>query len=196
MDDLTFNEADCLAQVREGDEMAARRLVEHLYPFVIRIVRRHLPRRGSEEELMQDIFIKMFAKLDRFRGEVALEHWVSRIAVNHCLNAIRAQKNRPEWRMGDLSLEQAQAIETLTASPTGDHHPTQAMAAREIVELLLEGLSPEDRIVIRMLEMEDRSTEEIARATGWSLTKVRIRAFRARKKLNQRFHRLKKARQL
>src|SRR4029077_14818410 len=101
--DLDLDVADCLARVRGQDQDAARSLVEYLYPMVIRIVRANLPRRAAEEDLAQDIFVKMFQKLDQFRGDVPFDHWVSRIAVNHCLNAIRAQKNRPEWRMADLS---------------------------------------------------------------------------------------------
>jgi hypothetical protein len=95
--DLGLNVADCLARVRNQDQDAACSLVEYLYPTVIRIVRGNLPRRAAEEDLAQDIFVKMFEKLDQFQGKVPFEHWVSRIAVNHCLNAIRAQKVRPEW---------------------------------------------------------------------------------------------------
>ena len=128
--DLELDVADCLARVRGQDQDAARSLVEYLYPMVTRIVRANLPRRGAEEELAQDIFVKMFQKLDQFRGEVPFEHWVSRIAVNHCLNAIRAQKNRPEWRMADLSEDQAAALEAATADHTHNPDPALLMGAR------------------------------------------------------------------
>lgn len=193
MDQVAFNAADCLARVRQGDEIAARDLVEHLYPFVIRIVRNHLPRRGSEEELAQDIFVRMFSRLHQYRGEVAIEHWVSRIAVNHCLNAIRARKVRPEWRMGDLSEEHELVAQATVAATTGDPHPAEAMAARELVDLLLECLLPQDQALIRMLELEDRPVEEIATILGWSVAQTRVRAFRARQKLNRHFERLRKA---
>ena len=189
--DLELDVADCLARVRGQDQDAARSLVEYLYPMVTRIVRANLPRRGAEEELAQDIFVKMFQKLDQFRGEVPFEHWVSRIAVNHCLNAIRAQKHRPEWRMADLSEDQAAALEAATADHTHNPDPALLMGARELVDLLLEALSPEDRLVIRMLEMEDLSVEEVRQRTGWSATLVRVRAFRARARLNKQFRKLK-----
>ena len=101
-----------------------RCLVEYLYPTVIRIVRRHLPRRAAEEHLAQDIFVKMFAKLDQYRGEVPLEHWVSRIAVNHCLNALRAQKARPESRMADLSEDQMAALDAVTTATIEEPNPS------------------------------------------------------------------------
>src|SRR5579862_6683215 len=108
---LDFDVDDCLARVRLRDQEAARSLVEYLYPLVSGIVRRKLPRGAAEEDLMQEIFLKMFEKLDQYRGEVPLNHWVSRIAVNRCLNAIRSQRSRPEWRMADLSEDQQEALE-------------------------------------------------------------------------------------
>ena len=188
---LDLDVADCLARVRGQDQDAARSLVEYLYPTVIRIVRANLPRLAAQEELAQDIFVKMFQKLDQFRGDVPLEHWVSRIAVNHCLNAIRAQKSRPEWRMADLSEDQAAALEAATADHTHDPDPAVLMGARELVEKLLESLNQEDRLLIRMLEIEDLSVDEVRQRTGWSATLIRVRAFRARRKLNKRFRTLR-----
>lgn len=189
---LDLDVADCLARVRNQDQDAARSLVKYLYPRVIQIVRGNLPRRAAEEDLAQEIFAKMFSKLQQFEAEVPLEHWVSRIAVNHCLNAIRAQKSRPEWRMADLTEEQAEALEAATTAEAEEPHPAHLMGARELVELLLESLSPKDRMVIRMLEMEERSVNEVSELTGWSAAVIRVRAFRARRRLNKRFAQLRK----
>lgn len=190
--DLDLDVADCLARVRRQDQDAARSLVEYLYPAVIRIVRANLPRRAAEEDLAQDIFVKMFEKLDQFQGEVPLEHWVSRIAVNHCLNAIRAQKTRPEWRMADLSEEQAAALEAVTNAAAQDPPASHLIGARELLEKLLEALSPQDRLLIRMLEIDELSVEEVRRVTGWSATYIRVRAFRPRRRLNKQFRNLRK----
>ncbi len=183
--------ADCLARVRQHDQEAARQLVDLLYPLVIRIVRSNLPRRASEEDLAQDIFTRVFQHLDQFQGEAPIEHWVSRIAVNHCLNAIRAQKTRPEWRMSDLSEEQAHILEGFSGV-SEDSEPSRRLRSEELVEFLLESLEPEDRLVLRMLEIEDRSVEEIRLVTGWSSAMVRVRAFRARQRLNRRFGQLRR----
>jgi len=190
--DLDLDVADCLARVRRQEQDAARLLVEYLYPTVIRIVRANLPRRAAEEDLAQDVFVKMFEKLEQFRGEVPLEHWVSRIAVNHCLNALRAQKARPEWRMADLSEEQAEALEAVTCAGEQDPDPSHLIGARELVENLLQALSPADRLVIQMLEMDELSIDEVRQRTGWSSAYIRVRAFRARRKLNRRFANLRK----
>src|SRR5437763_8190863 len=92
------------AALRHDDE-AARELVRRLYPLIAKMVRSHRPRRTSEEDLCQMIFIKIFQKLSQFSGKVPLEHWVSRIAVNTCLNQIESEKVRPELRQADLSEE-------------------------------------------------------------------------------------------
>jgi len=188
MNDLDFNVADCLARVQMRDQDAARLLVEHLSPVVSSIVRRKLPRGAAEEDLIQEILSKAFQKLKQYRGDVPLKHWVSRIAVNHCLNAIRSQKARPEWRMADLPAEQEAALE---APSTGleQSHPGYAMGSRELVETILETLSPQDRVLIRMLELEEFSIADVRQATGWPAAYIRVRAFRARQKLNKRFGR-------
>src|SRR6202040_3983050 len=104
MDD---SDADALVQgALRHDDAAARELVRRLYPLVTKMVRSHRPHRTDEEDLCQMIFIKVFQKLSQFSGKVPLEHWVSRIAVNTCLNQIQWEKIRPELRHADLSVEE------------------------------------------------------------------------------------------
>ena len=191
MNDLEFVVADCVARVRLRDQEAARLLVENLSPLVTGIVRRKLPRGAAEEDLVQEIFLKVFEKLDQYRGEVPFMNWVSRIAVNHSLNAIRSQKARPEWRMADLPAEQETALEQ-GSMDTRQPQPGHAMASQELVDKILATLAPEDCVLIRMLDLEERSIAEVQQTTGWTAAYIRLRAFRARQKLNRRFGRFKK----
>jgi RNA polymerase sigma-70 factor (ECF subfamily) len=92
--------------------------------------------------------------------------------------------------MADLSEEQAAALELATVTPGHDPDPVQLIGARELVEILLAALSPEDRLLIRMLEIEELSVDEVQKRTGWSATLIRVRAFRARRKMNRRFRTL------
>src|SRR5271169_3238996 len=147
-DDQSFDLVGCLARVRSRDQVAARQLVEHLYPMVIRIVRAHLPRRVAEEDLAQEIFMKMFTRLEQYQGAVPFSHWVSRIAVTTCIDHLRAQKRRPEFRWADLSESEVQVLETMTAD-VSEPAPDQALAARELVQRLLGQLKPDDRMVIQ-----------------------------------------------
>lgn len=173
-----------IRRVLEGCEADAEALVERLYPLVIKIVRSHRPRRVLEEDLAQTIFATVFAKLHTFGGKAPLEHWVSRIAVNTCLNQLKFEKVRPELRWADLSEEEAAVVETLHRTDE-TLHPTQGLAARELVDKLLEGLKPRDRTLIHMLYLKDMSLAEVRQATGWSEPVIKVRAFRARRRLRK-----------
>ena len=176
------DDADWISRIQQGDEDAARDLFLRLYPTVISIVRGHRARRTLEEDLTQAVFAKVFAKLSQFSGLVPLEHWVSRIAVNTCINQLKHEKVRPELRMSDLSEEQ-EAVAQQLAVTEGDLPDSQATGARELVEELLSRLRPEERLVLTLLHLEERSAEEISRRTGWSISCVKVRAFRARAKM-------------
>src|ERR1700732_1613765 len=127
------------------DDDAARELVRRLYPLVAKIVRAHRPHRTDEEDLCQMIFIKVFQKLSQFSGKVPLEHWVSRIAVNTCLNQIEAEKARPELRYADLSEEEQAVVENLAISAR-ELAPDERLASRQLVEHLLGLLKPVERL--------------------------------------------------
>ena len=191
MADETFDLAACLERVRQRDQIAARELVEHLYPLVIRIVRSHLPRRVAEEDLAQEIFLKMFTRLDQYKGAVAFTHWVSRIAVTTCIDQLRAQKRRPEFRWADLSEQEAEVLDSVLTSES-DVAANDALAARELVAKLLGQLKPEDRLVLQLLDLEQRSVAEISEITGWNQSLVKVRAFRARGKLKKLFEELQR----
>jgi RNA polymerase sigma factor (sigma-70 family) len=189
MADDSFDLVGCLERVRRRDQVAARQLVEHLYPLVIRIVRSHLPRRVAEEDLAQDIFLKMFTRLEQYQGAVPFPHWVSRIAVTTCIDQLRAQKRRPEFRWADLSENEAQVLDNVLTDGR-DTVPGDALAAHELVHKLLDQLKPDDKLVIQLLDLDQKTIAEIRAQTGWNQTLVKVRAFRARRKLQKLFQEL------
>lgn len=176
------------AALRHDDE-AAGQLVRRLYPLVAKIVRSHRPRRTPEEDLCQMIFIRMFQRLDQFSGKVPIEHWVSRIAVNTCLNQIESEKVRPELRYADLTEEEEAVVENLSTS-VEELAPDKQFASRQLVEHLLDLLKPAERLVIDLLYLQGRSIEEIRKLTGWTAALVKVRAFRARRKMKAQLDRL------
>ncbi len=181
MDD---SDASALVQAAlQHDDEAARALVRKLYPLVAKIVRSHRPRRTAEEDLCQMIFIKVFQRLSQFSGNVPLEHWVSRIAVNTCLNQIESEKVRPELRHADLTVEEQAVIENLATST--ELAPDRRLASRQLVEHLLTALKPVERLAVDLLYLQGRSVEEIRKITGWSAALIKVRAFRARQKMKQ-----------
>jgi len=173
-----------VARVRQGDEAAACQLLEHLQPLVLKLVRAHLPRRTSEEDMVQAVFVKVFTRLSQFSGTVPLEHWVSRIAVNTCIHQISKERVRPEIRYADLSEEEEQVVQTL-ANSGEELSPAQTIASQELVTKLLGMLSAQDRLVITLMHLEGRTVEEVRQVTGWNKSVIKVRAFRARRKLRK-----------
>lgn len=186
-----------IAAVKRGDESAARRLVDALYPKVIRIVRNHLPSTMDEEDLAQDIFLKIFAKIDQFRGTQPFDHWVARIALNTCYDRLRQQKSRRVLSYGDFAREEAEFLQDLLA---GQQYQQQALAedrySLEILEKLLSTLKPAEQMILRLLDLEERSVQEICQLTGWGASRVKVTAFRARRKLSATFKRLQASQEL
>ena len=187
MDD--FDASALVHAALQHDDEAARALVRRLYPLVAKIVRAHRPRRTAEEDVCQMIFIKVFQRLTQFSGKVPLEHWVSRIAVNTCLNQIESERVRPELRHADLSVEEQAVVENLATS-SEELGPDQRFASRQLVEHLLTALKPVERLAVDLLYLQGRSVEEIRKITGWSAALIKVRAFRARQKMKQQLARI------
>ena len=175
--------ASAILRVSLGDEAAAREMVEALHPHIIRIVRSHLPRAADEQDLSQDIFMKIFAKLDRFRGDQPFPHWVARIAVNTCYDKLRQQRVRPEFRFADLSEQEALFVESTLTHATLEAAGTPGRDGSEVVEKLLATLNPVEQMVLRLLDLEQKSVKEISDLTGWTASKIKVAAMRARRKL-------------
>ena len=171
------------AWLESRDEDAARRLVEILHPQIFRIVQNHIPRGMDAEDLAQDIFVQFFRTLERYDPSRPLENWLSRLALNVCLNALRARARRPEWRWADLSAGEREILASLVNE--SEINPANAHDARELLLKLLDVLSPPERMILTLLHLEEKSVEEIKASTGWNATLIKVRAFRARGKLKK-----------
>lgn len=180
-----------IQRVRNSDDAAAAELVEQLYPTVIRIVRNHLPRRELEEDLAQEIFLKIFAKLHQYRADMPFEHWVSRVSVNTCIDHLRKQRNRPEYRWSDFSDEQQSILNNLAESNTQVTNPSP-QETRELLQRLMQTLKPNEKLIVQWMYLEEKSVSEICDLTGWKSSKIKVTAFRARKKLATAVKRLEK----
>ena len=106
-----------------------------------------------------------------------------RLAVRTCYDFLRAHHRNKETSFSELSEPETDWLERFAANPgdTGEH----ASAARQLIERILEQLSPAARLVITLLEIEERSVKEIAELTGWSVPLVKVRAFRARAEMRR-----------
>jgi RNA polymerase sigma-70 factor (ECF subfamily) len=179
-----------LPLVRAGDADAAETLVARLHPLVARIVQGHCPRRDEPADLVQDVFVKMFSRLEQFNGDAPFEHWVARLAHTTCLDALRRQRARPECRWSDLN----EAEQALLESLAGETAPADADlgAAAALLEKLLSTLPPDDAWLLRQIEVEERPLAELCAERGWNAVAGRVRLFRARRRLTAAWKALEK----
>jgi RNA polymerase sigma factor (sigma-70 family) len=173
------NVAACLSKVRKGNQEAARELVEYLQPMVAKIVGARCPWKAADEDLIQEVYKKVFLKLKQYKREVPFHHWVSRIAVSTCIDALRYQRRRPEYRWADLSETEAENIQSNLCDESIKNTPTDF----EFVRDLICKLKRDDQIAIRLFYLEQKNGKEIAKITGWTESSVKVKVFRARSRL-------------
>lgn len=176
-----------LALAAQRDEAAARVLVEKLGPLVQRIIVSHAPLRHECDDLMQDIFFKVFRSASAYRTDAPLEHWVATIAKRTCLNRLRHHRARPEIRWSELTPEQQAVLE---ADHSHDEPAHTGEDARTLIERLLTTLPPADAWLLRAIELEERSLADVCSEAGWNATLTRVRLFRARRRLRAAFEKL------
>jgi RNA polymerase sigma-70 factor (ECF subfamily) len=159
-----------------GDDEAFTELVRRHKRRVFTIVARFVRNNYELDDVCQETFIKVYQNLGTYRGDAPFEHWVSKIAVNACYDALRRQQRR----RNEVPLED---VDFALSGPA--HEKNQGDAAWEVLRRALTKLRPEDRMVITLLNLEEKSVREISALTGWSETNVKVRAFRARKELKK-----------
>ena len=191
---MDHTEAELIAAVLRGDSESFEPLVEKYSPRVFATARRYARRESEIEDIVQEVWLKAFQKLKSFRGEAPFEHWLMRLAVRTCYDFLRAHQRNREMAFADFTDEETDWLDQFAAKPADASE--NAAAARELVEKVLAQLSPAARLVITLLEIEDRSVKEVAALTGWSVPVVKIRAFRARAQMRKCLEKLARGKYL
>jgi RNA polymerase sigma-70 factor (ECF subfamily) len=138
------------------------------------------------EEAAQDVFLKAFTQLGSYEGRGSMEGWLTKIATNTCLNIVRGAKRRPEHTVSDLTENENEWLEKLANVATDQHASAERdLIAADLADRVLGVLSPEDRLALTMIDGDDASIKEVAEVTGWSESKVKVRAFRARRRVRE-----------
>ena len=158
-----------------GDDGAFSMLAQRHRGKIFGIAARFARNDHELDDICQDIFVKAYQHLAKFRGDAPFEHWISRIAVRTCYDFLRKTRHDRE----NISLDACEGSVNLFAAKD-DAAPEEA---REILRFALAKLSAEERLVITLLELEEKSVREVAELTNWSEANVKVRAFRARNAL-------------
>jgi RNA polymerase sigma-70 factor (ECF subfamily) len=161
---------------------------------VFATARRYARRESEVEDIVQEVFIKAYQKLPSFRGDAPFEHWLMRMAVRTCYDFLRSHHRNRETAFTELTEPETDWLDRFVAEP--ESASEDADAARLLIEKVLSALSPPARLVITLLEIEERSVKEIAELTGWPVPVVKVRAFRARAEMRKILSRMAKEKYL
>jgi len=169
----------------EGSDEAFEQIFDRYKRPVAAVAAKYFRRPEQIEEIIQISFAKAFTELAKFRGQhdASLGSWLTRIAANACLDQIRSKKRKPEELNCDLSQNETETLLDLAACK--EQNAEQDLALRDLSDKLLSLLPEDDRGLLQMLYVDEMSVAEIAVLVGWSRSKVKIRAWRARNALRR-----------
>lgn len=176
-------DAELIAAVLKGDTASFEPLVKKYLPRVFATARRYARRDSEVEDIVQEVWSKAFNKLASFRGDAPFEHWLMRLAVRTCYDFLRGHQRNRETTFTELTEPESDWLDRFVTAP--DSASDHADAARQLIQRILNQLSPPARLVITLLEIEERSVKEISAITGWSVPLVKVRAFRARAEMRK-----------
>ena len=154
-------DAELIAAVLQGDTASFEPLVKKYLPRVFATARRYARRDSEIEDIVQEVWRKAFLKLSTFRGDAPFEHWLMTLAVHTCYDFLRGHQRNRETTFTELSAAETGWLDQFVAKP--DDASESAAAARQLVGRLLEMLSPPARLIITLLEIEEKSVKEIAK---------------------------------
>ena len=173
---------EIVAVVLGGDIESFEELILRYQPKIFGMARKYFRNESDVEDLVQTIFTKTYKKLGSFKKTAPFEHWFMRLSVNTCYDALRRRTKHREQAVSDLMFEDESWQKRLDNIP--DSADQESLdKANELVHSVMEQISNKARIVLTMQELEGRSIKEISELTGWSISLVKVQAFRARKEM-------------
>lgn len=172
-----------------GEREPFEELIRRHQGRVFATVRRYARHDHEVEDICQEVFLKAFERLPAFRFEAPFDHWLMRITVRTCYDALRTHQRSREFAFSELTTEEEDWLARAGTDPreASEH----AAAARSLVDRLLATLPPDFRLVIQLLEIEEKTVKEIHALTGWSIPLIKVRAFRARAAMRRALARLR-----
>jgi RNA polymerase sigma-70 factor (ECF subfamily) len=176
----------------EGDESAFAEIMRRYGPRVFRVASRFFRERSMVEDAAQEVFLKVFTELRKYEGRGSMEGWITRITTNICLNLLRSAKRRPQLTASELTEAESSWLDTTMARAATERHRSseRSFVAADLAQRVLETLSPDDQLVLTMIDGDDSSVKDVVEATGWSESKIKVLAFRARRRMREAVERL------
>ena len=177
---------------QETDEKAFAEIVRRYSPRVFQVASRFFRERSQVEDASQEVFLRAYTHLADYEGRGSLEGWLTRIATTTCLNLLRNLQRRPESELAEIQEAEAEWLDNHLAGLSAERHRSaeKSREAADLADRVLGTLSPDDRLVLMMVDADETPIKDVASATGWSESKVKVQAFRARRRMREAVERL------
>ena len=181
-----LDDRELVRRAQQEDQEAFEELVRRHQHRVFAVAGGILRRREDVEDISQQVFVKAYFSLKRFDQRAAFSTWLYKITVNECWDLLRKKKVRPLVYEADLSEEQARQITAAEEKDGGGPDISERLETRQRVDRLLEGLDERDRLMLILKEVEGFAVEEIAEVLDLNANTVKVRLFRARRRIVNR----------
>jgi len=177
---------------QQTDEKAFAEIVRRYSPRVFQVASRFFRERSQVEDASQETFLRAYTRLADYEGRGSLEGWLTRIATTTCLNLLRNSQRRPEAEATALTEREGDWLDNHLASVSAERHRAaeNSREAADLADRVLGTLSPDDRLVLMLVDGEDMPIKGVADTTGWSQSKVKVQAFRARRRMREAVEKL------
>src|SRR6201981_1642092 len=177
------DDRELVKRAQKEDKEAFEELVRRHQARVFAVAGGILRNKEDVEDIAQQVFVKAYFSLKRFDQRAAFSTWLYKITVNECWDLLRKKKVRPLLYESDLSEEQAQQFSASERLESGAQDVSDKLEAQQQVELLLQGLDERDRMMLVLKEVEGFAIEEIAEILDLNANTVKVRLFRARRRI-------------
>jgi len=177
---------------QQTDEKAFAEIVRRYSPRVFQVASRFFRERRQVEDASQETFLRAYTHLADYEGRGSLEGWLTRIATTTCLNLLRNSQRRPEAETTQLTEPEGEWLDNHLAGISAERHRAaeKSREAADLADRVLVTLSPDDRLVLMLVDADEMPIKDVANATGWSESKVKVQAFRARRRMRQAVEKL------
>lgn len=177
------DDRELVRRAQAEDQAAFEELVRRHQHRVVAVAGGILRQREDVEDIAQQVFVKAYFSLKRFDQRAAFSTWLYKITVNECWDLLRKRKVRPLVYESDLSEDQARQFGAPEERSTPTPDISDTLEARQKVERLLECLDERDKMMLILKEVEGFAVEEIAEILDLNANTVKVRLFRARRRI-------------
>jgi RNA polymerase sigma-70 factor, ECF subfamily len=179
-------EFELIERARDGDDAAFNRVIQAYRKRILGTIARLIGRPEDVEDVGQEVFVRLYYSLDQLRTPEVFEPWLYRLTVNAAYDYLRRQRRRNESRMSDLSEQQVTMADASAGARSSDEE-TRRTKIRELVDELLGSVSEEDRILLKLKEVEGLSLRELEKIYSVNENALKVRLFRARQRVLKAF---------